>query len=162
MRLGDGVEWALHCCTVLASLPTGTALPASRLAELHGVPGAYLAKHLQALGRAGILTAVPGPGGGYRLGRAPAGISLLDIVEAVEGGSGSFRCTEIRRRGPAALPDREYKGPCSIASAMYRADEAWRAELRAQSLADLCATVADNINPKAAERAVVWIKGVLR
>jgi hypothetical protein len=34
-------------------LPDDRALPASSLAEFHGVPGAYLAKHLQALSQAG-------------------------------------------------------------------------------------------------------------
>src|SRR6266508_5269600 len=100
MRLGEGVEWALHCCTLLAVLPPDQAMPASRLAEYHGVPGAYLAKHLQALSQAGIVEAVPGRRGGYRLARRPDEITLLDVVDAVEGAEGSFRCTEIRRRGP--------------------------------------------------------------
>ena len=30
MKLGDGVEWGLHCCTLLALLPDDAALPASR------------------------------------------------------------------------------------------------------------------------------------
>ena len=46
--MSDGVEWAIHCCTMLAVLPDGEALPAARLAEFHEVPPAYLAKHLQA------------------------------------------------------------------------------------------------------------------
>ena len=37
MKISDGVEWSIHCCTVLALLPEGTALPAARLAEFHGV-----------------------------------------------------------------------------------------------------------------------------
>ena len=49
MRLGEPVEWALHCTTVLALLPVDGALPASKLAEFHGVPAAYLAKALQSL-----------------------------------------------------------------------------------------------------------------
>ena len=69
MRLSDGVEWALHCCTLLALLPPDRPLPASRLAEFHEVPPAYLAKHLQALSRAGIIESMPGRHGGYRLAR---------------------------------------------------------------------------------------------
>ena len=64
MRLSDGVEWALHCCTFLATLPPDRPLPAARLAEFHGVPPHYLAKHLQALTLAGVLESVPGPKGG--------------------------------------------------------------------------------------------------
>lgn len=44
--MSDAVEWALHCCTVLATLPEDQALPAARLAEFHDVPPAYLAKAL--------------------------------------------------------------------------------------------------------------------
>src|SRR5205823_11488671 len=101
MRLGEPVEWALHCTTVLALLPADGAIPASKLAEFHGVPAAYLAKALQSLSRAGIVESVPGRHGGYRLGRLSQEITLLDVVEAVEGREATFRCTEIRKRGPA-------------------------------------------------------------
>src|SRR6476661_534280 len=85
MRLSDGVEWGVHACTILAVLPADRALPAAKLAEYHGVPAAYLAKHLQALARAGVLETVKGPRGGYRLARPPAEITLADVVEAVDG-----------------------------------------------------------------------------
>ena len=49
MRLSDGVEWGVHVCVLLAALPDGAALPAAKLAEYHGVPAPYLAKHLQVL-----------------------------------------------------------------------------------------------------------------
>src|SRR2546423_14192836 len=72
MKLGEPVEWALHCTTVLALLPSDGAVPASRLAEFHGVPAAYLAKTLQALSREGIVESVPGRRGGCRRGKRPA------------------------------------------------------------------------------------------
>src|SRR4051794_7572213 len=80
VKLSDGVEWGLHCCVVLAVLRPDAALPAARLAEYHGVPPAYLAKHLQALSRAGIVDSVPGPRGGYRLSRPPKDITVLEVV----------------------------------------------------------------------------------
>jgi len=58
MKLSYGVEWGVHVCTLLAVLPADAALPAARLAEYHGVPSAYMAKHLQALARAGVLEMV--------------------------------------------------------------------------------------------------------
>src|SRR5438270_13260730 len=137
MRLSEPVEWALHCTTVLALLPTDGAVPASRLAEFHGVPGAYLAKTLQALSREGIVESVPGRRGGYRLAKPPSQITLLDVVEAVEGRDSSFRCTEIRKRGPARVSARLYSPVCSIAAAMHRADEAWRAGVGRRSVGGL-------------------------
>src|SRR5438309_4078219 len=162
MRISEPVEWALHCTTVLALLPADGALPASRLAEFHGVPAAYLAKHLQALSRAGIVEAVAGPRGGYRLARPAADVTLLDVVEAVEGVAPAFRCTEIRQRGPASLPAREYRVACSITRAMHRAEDAWRAELRAQTIADLVRSLATSVNPKAAAKAAAWFQEVVR
>jgi hypothetical protein len=83
---------------VLGVVPAGFGLPASRLAEFHELPPAYLAKHLQALSRAGIVTANCGVSGGYRLAKPPAKITLLDITLAIEGPGPAFRCTEIRQR----------------------------------------------------------------
>jgi Rrf2 family protein len=162
MRLGDGVEWALHCCTVLAVVPPDRALPAAKLAEFHGVPPAYLAKHLQALSRAGITESVAGKKGGYRLARPAGQITLLDVVDAVEGAEPAFRCTEIRQRGPAAMPAREYRSACTITAAMRRAEAAYRAELRSQTVHDLVRELAGVIDPIALQKATGWLAESVR
>lgn len=137
-RLSDGVEAALHCALVLAGLPEGKVLPGKSLAELHGVSETYLLKHLRALTAAGVIEALPGPRGGYRLSRAPASITMLDIVEAIDGREPAFLCREIRRRGPGKTKDPcAYKTDCFIKSRMLAAEAAWRDALRAQTLADL-------------------------
>src|SRR3954469_19408245 len=127
MKLGDGVEQAIHSVTVLAGLTPGGVLAASALAEYHGVGTSYLLKHLQALSGAGILDTVPGPKGGYRLAKAPKEISLLDIVLAVEGSAPAFRCAEIRQRGPNPVSDRLFAQPCTINAAMLKAERVYRA-----------------------------------
>jgi len=160
MRLGEPVEWALHCTTVVALVPDGGAIPASRLAEFHGVPAAYLAKALQSLSRAGIVESVPGRNGGYRLARPPAEITLLDVVEAVEGRDSSFRCTEIRKRGPARVSPRLYSPVCAIAEAMYRADEAWRTELRRTTVADLLQKLATSVPTEAVMKGAAFFQEV--
>lgn len=143
MKLSDGVEQAIHSVTLLAGLSPAGLLSAAALAEYHGVSPSYLLKHLQALSAAGILQTLPGPKGGYRLGRAPAEISLLDIVLAVEGAGPAFRCQEIRRRGPNPLPPgcAMLAGPCRINTAMQRAEQAYRAELKSVSIASIIADV---------------------
>lgn len=142
MKLGDGVEQAIHCVTLMTRLEPEAVLPADALAEFHGVSASYLLKHLQALSKAGILATQPGPRGGYRLARGPEQITLLDIVLAVEGPEPAFRCTEIRQRGPNPLPPRYHAAPCGISAAMLKAERAYRAELRAVSVADLAAGLA--------------------
>ncbi len=71
MKLGDGIEQAIHSVLMLAGLKAGGTLPGAALAEYHGVSSSYLLKHLQALTAAGILASVSGPAGGYRLARRP-------------------------------------------------------------------------------------------
>lgn len=161
MRMSDGVEWGIHCATLLAAVPPGRALPAARLAEYHGVPAAYLAKHLQAMARAGLLEAVPGPGGGYRLARPPGEITLLDVVEAVDGPTPAFHCDEIRRRGPTASPAREYRLPCAIHRAMDAADAAWRAELRRTTIGGLVDTILRDASPVVLGKSARWLSDAL-
>ena len=161
MRLSEGVEWAIHSATLLAVVPPDRTLSAARLAEYHGVAAPYLAKHLQALVRGGVLESVPGPRGGFRLARPAGEISVLDVVEAIDGDEPSFTCTEIRRRGPTRLPAREYRVPCSIHVVMDRADAAWRAELAAVSIADLVREVVTGAPPRALEKGIQWMQEVL-
>jgi Rrf2 family protein len=160
MRMSEGVEWVLHCCTVLATLPSDETLPAAKLAELHDVAPAYLAKHLQATAAAGITETVPGPRGGYRLARPPAEISILDVVQAVDGDDTAFRCSEIRQQGPAAGPPSLYRRPCGIARAMWRAEDAWRAELRATTIADLVMELVATVPRELLQAGAEWVQQV--
>ncbi len=162
MRISEGVEWALHCCVVLGLLPPDVSIPAARLAEFHDVPPAYLAKHLQALSAVGIVASVSGPRGGYRLAKPAASISVLDVVLAVDGPEPAFRCTEIRQSGPAACPPSAYRLPCTITTVMARAEQAWRAELRAKTVADLIQGFGQNVDVRAARKGAAWFQEVLR
>jgi Rrf2 family protein len=162
MRISEGVEWAVHCCTLLAVLPREQSLPAPKLAEYHGVPPAYLAKHLQALSRAGIVESLPGPRGGYRLARPAADITVLDVVEAIEGDEPAFRCSEIRQRGPAAVAPECYRRPCGIARAMWDAEQAWSDVLRSRTIAELVAGVLDEADPEALVLGARWLRASAR
>ena len=71
MILKSQVEWALHCCAILAGLPEGRYLSTKALAEFHGLPKEYLSKALQSLSQAGLVHTTLGPSGGYRLARSP-------------------------------------------------------------------------------------------
>jgi Rrf2 family protein len=158
MRFSDGVEWSVHSCLVLAGLPDGVGLPGAKLAEFHGLPAAYLAKHLQALARAGIVRSVPGRRGGYRLARPAADITVAEVVTALEGHRSAFRCTEIRKRGPGAGEPCEYTAACLVSRVMGGAEQAWRSELAKWTLADLA------LEPSSPGfvRMDAWLTDVLR
>ncbi|WP_406476178.1 RrF2 family transcriptional regulator [Streptomyces platensis] len=153
MRMSEGVEWGLHCCVTLAWLEGDGPVSTARLAASFELPAAYLNKRLQSLVRAGILSSTPGARGGFQLARSPERITLMDVVAAIEGADDVFRCTEIRRRGAgAAASGRAFGRPCGIATAMRKAELAWRRELAAQTLADVMA----GTPASAAERTRRW------
>ena|SRR5437879_4677939 len=162
MKLSEGIEWGLHCVVVLAGLPPGATLPTKALAEYHGLSQTYLAKHLQALTNSSILESVPGPRGGYRLTRPPEQITLLDVVEAIDGREPPFRCTEIRQQGPLAQAPGAIHLPCAIHIAMAQADKAWRDALRVQTIADIINQYSPNVPPHQRQRSEQWITEHMR
>ena len=161
MILGNQVEWALHCMSTLARLPAARYVPTKVLAEFHGVPKEYLSKAMQALAAAGLIEGTLGPKGGYRLKRAASEITLLQIVEAVEGRQRTFNCQEIRFNNPcldSKAKAQKKKAPvCVIAKAMYQADEAWRSSLRSKKLADIVADVHDQVPAELLAQADEWL-----
>jgi Rrf2 family protein len=139
MKLSQGVEWGIHCVALLTLAPPGKSVSREGLAGHYALPENYLGKHLQALTRAGLLHAVTGPRGGYRLNRPPSQITILDVIEAIEGTSPAFICQEIRQRGTGALPPDLCAKPCMISDVMDRAEQAWRDSLRQTTIADIVA-----------------------
>lgn len=157
--MSDGVEWALHVATLLAVVPPDRGITAARLSEYHGVPGAYLAKHLQALTRAGVFESVAGRKGGYRLARPAKDITILEIVEAVDGRGRAFQCKEIRKNGPAGGgPPGEYRNICGIAKVMYDAEAAYRDSLRRVTVNDLLGSFLSHVEPAGQMRAAHWLQ----
>ena len=137
MRLPESTEWVLHAVASLAQLDDRATASAAQLAEHFDVPPAYLAKLLQALVRAGLLHATTGPRGGFRLARPPAEITMLDVVEAVDGRTPFYQCNELRQRGRGASPPEQCRKTCGIAARMSAAESAYRDSLAAVTIADI-------------------------
>lgn len=85
---------------MLALARAGDVGPTSvrAIATAMDIPAAFLPQVMGALGRAGLVASRTGRAGGYTLTRPPAAISLLDIIEAVEGDSRRTSC--VLRGGP--------------------------------------------------------------
>ncbi|MET9342995.1 RrF2 family transcriptional regulator [Nonomuraea sp. NPDC003804] len=141
MKLPVSTEWVLHCATTLAQLEPGASASTTQLAQYYDLPAPYLAKQLKALVKAGLLSATTGPRGGFRLGRPAADITLLQIVEAVDGNSSPYECREIRRQGRGALPAEDCRSTCILAEKMADAHQAWRGSLTGVTLADILAAL---------------------
>jgi len=86
MKLTRASEYAIHAIVAMADPKLGGCPVASHLtAAARGIPERFLLKVLKPLVNAGVLHSVKGPHGGYRLAKPPAKITLLEIVEAVDG-----------------------------------------------------------------------------
>ncbi|MEM9037991.1 MAG: Rrf2 family transcriptional regulator [Actinomycetota bacterium] len=159
MRLSEGVEWALHSCVTLAWLDAEAPVPAATIAEIHDLPTAYLTKQMQALVRAGIVTSSSGRRGGFRLARPATEITVLEIVDAIEGGqAGFFECSELRQRGLGQdAPPGCYDAPCTIAAVMHAAEQRWRDELARHTLASIDRGIRRAV-PGSDDATRVWLR----
>ena len=92
MRLTRQGDYAVRVMVDLASRPRDAVVPRARIQERQGVPGAYLAKIVQALGRAGLVRTHAGAHGGVALEVAPERVTLRRVIEAVEGPIALNRC----------------------------------------------------------------------
>lgn len=73
--------YALHAALAIAEMGAdGRAVRAHEIADALGIPANYLAKILHSLARSGVLVSERGRNGGFRLGRDPGDITLLDVV----------------------------------------------------------------------------------
>lgn len=153
MEMPQTVEWALHCCWLLAQSDGESPVPRRRIAEFFDLPEPYLAKALKQLVAAGILTSVPGVSGGYRLARPADRITALEVVQAMRSEATMFRCTEIRQQGPVGLTAQQCTRPCGIAKVMHQAELAWRAELARTTIAGLV----ENAPGVSERRAAKWL-----
>lgn len=139
---GASTEYVLH--SLLWLVEHTEPVSSLDLADMQGIPAAFMAKLMPRLEKAGLLIAAEGLRGGYQLARPATQISVLDVVDAAEGRKALFTCQEIR--GRCALfgncpPEWAERGVCSIHAAMLQAEQAMRAQLAQTTLADLAQTV---------------------
>ena len=80
--LSQTTEYALRAMSCLAYLPD-ELVSTAQLADLTHVPMNYLAKVLQSLAKAELITGRRGVGGGYRLARPATEITMLDVINAI-------------------------------------------------------------------------------
>src|SRR5438034_9653195 len=92
MRMTRASSYALHALVYMAAQKHNRPIPSHIVAKPRGIPERFLLKVLKPLVSARVLASVKGPNGGYRLSRPPSAVSMLEIIEAVDG--------PIRRQSP--------------------------------------------------------------
>lgn len=101
-----------------------------KIAQRQSIPAKYLPQIVSELARSGLVNSSRGFGGGLRLGRDAETISLLDVIEAVQGKMYLFEC----QANPAdciALPD------CKLRQVYARAQDALEAVFASTKLSEL-------------------------
>ena len=93
LRVTKLTDYATVVLTVLAARP-GEVLSATELAEAAGLEPPTVSKLLKPLAQAGLVEGLRGVHGGYRLNRAAHEITLVEIVEAMEGPLAMTECSQ--------------------------------------------------------------------
>ncbi len=148
MQFSNSIEYAIHGLMYVAgaqgekessprsaSTREGRPVLLSDIAEAIRVPESYLRKVFLLLARQRLVSSQRGAQGGYSLARDAAEISLLDVVEAVEGSLPMYSCLKGRRACAPQLP-------CPVQEAFDRGRDLMAEELRRVSLRQLVDQVA--------------------
>lgn len=132
MRLTSLADYAVVMMAAAARREDGgVRLSAACLSEETGVPLPTAQKLMGRLASAGLLTSARGTGGGFRLSREARGISLADIIEAVEGPIAMTNCADGHRH------DCALEGSCQVRPHVSAVNGAVRGALQGVSLASL-------------------------
>jgi FeS assembly SUF system regulator len=134
LRLTSLADYAVVMLAAAARHPAGARLSAATLAGETGVPLPTAQKLMGRLAAAGLLTSARGTGGGFGLARGAEGISLADIIEAVEGPIAMTTCLDETRH------DCALEGACGVRPHMGLVNGAVREALQGISLARLAVT----------------------
>ena len=94
MRLSSLADYAVVMMAAVARHCGGVRTNAAQLAEETGIPLPTVQKLVSRLSHAGLLRSVRGAGGGFKLARPAAAVSLADIIEAIEGPIAMTSCVD--------------------------------------------------------------------
>jgi Rrf2 family protein len=85
MKLTRASSYALHAVVYMAGQDKNEPVASHVIAKARKIPDRFLLKVLKPLVSARVLHSIKGPNGGYRLAKPASEISLLEILEAVDG-----------------------------------------------------------------------------
>lgn len=135
LRISNGVDYSVRIMVHLAALGAGGVERIENIARHRSLPAPYVRRLVAPLIRAGLVGSVRGAAGGLRLGHPPEHISLLTIIEAVDGPLLLRVCQTQRRECP-------FSGACPVQTVWSRLGVGLRDQLQAISLVDLAGSAA--------------------
>jgi len=147
LRLSKKADYALIAMKHLALRGETGSSSAREIAELYAIPIELMAKVLQRLVRRGLLASHQGTRGGYQLARIPAGISVADVIQAIDGPVTVTACST------------DDDGQCEQYAKCNVRDPLWKVKQRILSALGEC-TIADlaaDVPPPPAAKAAVLV-----
>lgn len=109
MIYSRSAEYAIRAFMHLATVPPGKYAMVKNIAEQSDIPTHFLAKILQQLARKGFLRSSKGPTGGFALRKPAAEVTMIELVESIDGLTDYRRCpggmTECNDDQPCGLHD---------------------------------------------------------
>lgn len=132
MEITRQADYAVRAVLHVARLADGTRAPTSAIAQEQGIPLPFLAKIISQLAVAGIVDAMRGASGGVRLARSPSDITMLDVIQVIDGPVALNRCVN----GTDACP---YTPSCPMHEVWCDAQADLVKRLSSTSFADLAA-----------------------
>jgi Rrf2 family protein len=133
MQLTRAADYAVRIMIHLASLPSGARPNRAVLAEAGEIPEHFVGKVLQALARAGLIGSQRGMKGGFALAVPPEEITVLRVIEAIEGPTQLNACLNNQGKGCSR------SGWCPAHHVWIEAQEAMTTVLRQATIAALAA-----------------------
>jgi len=129
--LGKRGDYAIRAVLDVAERPH-TRRKAREIAERNSIPHRFLSRILADLVRARILHATAGPSGGYELVEPADQLSLLRVIEAIDGPAADREC--LLHSTPCNSDN-----PCAIHHVWIGAEEAMLERLRGTTFAEIAA-----------------------
>jgi len=130
MRISMKTDYGLIALKHISDQENGNLINAKEIATRFNLPPNLLAKILQSLAHSGILEAQKGSGGGYRMARDPAGVTLTEIFESIEGPVHMVMCTSTS--GCCSLEDR-----CTVKNGLVNLETKFAEFFNTVTLADV-------------------------
>lgn len=105
MKLTNAATYAISAAAYLANAPAGEITSNATICEAYQMPDRFVSQIMRLLATAGIVQSIRGVYGGYTLAKAANKITLLEIVEAIDGpiGGGVVDFTGLAKDSIAAV-----------------------------------------------------------
>ncbi|MBX3743856.1 MAG: Rrf2 family transcriptional regulator [Verrucomicrobiae bacterium] len=130
MHISRAGEYGVLGLLRLAQQPVGQPVMIDAVSRDESIPKSFLAKIFQDLAKAGILRSQRGAGGGFALARPAGQITVLEVIEAIDGKIALQRCL-------GEVPDCERREGCVLCGLFEQAQDRLKEVFGQTTLADL-------------------------